>query len=308
MSSLSTSAPIDPTAPIAPGPPDAVPVPARPGRLEERVGRFLFYSFGPRLPKGVPPSPSDDLAPFERFLIPRAGRRGSLAATWYPADRSRGKERGAVLLAHPWLEWGQAYFHRRGRIEALRAAGYHVLTFDLSGFGGSAPPKGFWDRDLEDALGALVARAGGLPLGFWGVSSGGYWGHVLMSRRTPFCAAVFEDVSPHLIEWSWRQAPAGRLFYLIFRTFMRRAYTYLDLRRHAGALGARAVAYIGGTDDPGIPAADHRRLAELAQAELLLVPGAGHLAAIKNANAEVLALALATLEKGLGPSLGEPRA
>ncbi len=285
-----------------------MPVPVRPGRLEERLGRLLFYSFGPRLPKGAPPSLPDDLAPFERFEIPRVGRRGSLAATWFPADRSRVKVRGAVLLAHPWLEWGQAYFHRRGRIEALRAAGYHVLTFDLSGFGGSAPPKGFWDRDLEDARGALGARADGLPLGFWGVSSGGYWGHVLMSRRTPFFAAVFEDVSPHLIEWSWRQAPAGRPFYLVFRTLLRRAYAYLDLRRHAGALGTRAVAYIGGTDDPGIPAADHRRLALLAGAELLLVPGAGHLAAIKLANAEVLALALATLEKGLGPSLGEPGA
>ena len=282
-----------------------MPVPARPGRLEERLGRFFFYSFAPSLPRGVPPPPPDVFSPFERFDIPRAGRRGSLAATWYPVDQSQVKVRGAVLLAHPWLEWGQAYFHRRGRIEALRAAGYHVLTFDLSGFGASAPPEGLWDRDLEDALEALRARADGLPIGFWGVSSGGYWGHVLMSRRAPFCAAVFEDVSPHLIEWSWRQAPAGRPFYLIFRALMRRANAYLDLRRHAGSLGTRAVAYIGGTDDPGIPAADHRRLALLAGAELLLVPGAGHLAAIRLANEEVLALALATLEKGHGRSAGE---
>ncbi|HEV7669327.1 MAG TPA: alpha/beta fold hydrolase [Thermoanaerobaculia bacterium] len=295
------------TAPIlpqsAPHRPDSAPVPSRPGRLEERLGRFLFYSFGPRLLRGAQIAPPDELAPFERFAIPRSGGRGELAAIWYP---SPGEARGAVLLAHPWLEWGQAYFYRRGRIEALRAAGFHVLTFDLSGFGGSAPPDAFWDRDLEDALGALEARAPGLPLGFWGVSSGGYWGHMLMSRRQPFRAAVFEDVSPHLIEWSWRQAPLGRPFYLIFRTLLSRAYAYLDLRRHAPHLGVRAAAYVGGGRDPGIPAADHRGLAERARAELLLVPPAGHLAAIKLANPEVLALALATLERGMGEGPAAP--
>lgn len=295
----------DPSKPASSGA-SAQPVPARPGRLEERLGRLLFYSFGPRLLRTAPIEPPEELAPFERFAIPRVGGRsgrggrGELAATWYPCPT---EPRGAVLLAHPWLEWGQAYFHRRGRIEALRAAGYHVLTFDLSGFGGSAPPDAFWDRDLEDALGALTARSGDLPLGFWGVSSGGYWGHLLMSRHRPFRAAVFEDVSPHLIEWSWRQAPFGRPFYLLFRSILSRAYAYLDLRRHAAHLGVRAVAYVGGANDPGIPAADHRRLAEIAQADLLLVPDAGHLASIKVARAEVLSLALATLQKGMG---GEP--
>lgn len=282
--------------------PPPLPVPVRPNRIEERLSRFLFYSFGPSLRRAAPIEPPPELAPFERFSIPRGGvgegrgRRGELAATWYP---SSAEPRGAVLLSHPWVEWGQSYFYRRGRIEALRAAGFHVLTFDLSGFGGSAPPDGFWDRDLEDALGALVERAGGLPLGFWGVSSGGYWGHMLMSRHRPFRAAVFEDVSPHLIEWSWRQAPFGRPFYLVFRSGLARAYAYLDLRRHAPHLGVRAVAYVGGADDPGIPAPDHRRLAEIARGELLLVPGAGHLASIKMATPDVLGLALATLEKGM---------
>ncbi len=276
-----------------------LPVPERPGRLEERLGRLLFYSFGPSLRRGAPIPPPEELAPFEHFAIPRSGGRGDLAATWYPTGA---EVRGAVLLAHPWLEWGQAYFHRRGRIEALREAGFHVLTFDLSGFGGSAPPDAFWDRDLEDALRELKSRAGDLPLGFWGVSSGGYWGHMLMSRHRPFRAAVFEDVSPHLIEWSWRRAPFGRPFYLIFRAFLRRAYAFLDLRRHAKHLGVRAAAYVGGGSDPGIPAADPRRLADLAGAELLLVPSAGHLASIKLANPEVLALGLATLKRGLaGP-------
>ncbi len=267
------------------------------------MGHLFLRAFGPKLRRIVPHPPPESLAPFEPFAIPRSDGRGELAATWFPAP---GPPRGAVLLAHPWLEWGQAYFYRRGRIEALREAGYHVLTFDLSGFGGSAPPGAFWDRDLEDALTALRSRAPGLPLGFWGVSSGGYWGHVLMSRHRPFRAAVFEDVSPHLLEWSWYSAPIGRPVYLLFRTLLRRAHAYLDLRRHAPHLGLKSAAYVGGASDSGIPAADHRSLAERAGADLLLVPEAGHLAAIKLANEEVLALGLRTLEEGMGKGRAEP--
>jgi len=268
----------------------------------------MFYAFGPRLPDTDPPEVPADLAPFERFEIPRAQgrRRGHLAATWFPSGASGEPARGAVLLAHPWLEWGQAYFHRRGRIEALRAAGYHVLTFDLSGFGTSARPDDFWDLDVEDALEALRARAPGLPLGVWGISSGGYWAHMLLARSDAVSAAVFEDVAPHLLEWSWRSEPRGRPFYFAFRTLLRRAYAYLDLRRHAAHLKVRAVAYIGGGRDPGIPVEDHRRLAGLAGAESLIVPHATHLGAIKFANREVIELALETLARGFANGVSSP--
>ena len=43
-----------------------------------------------------------------------------------------GEARGAVLLVSPWVPQGQAYFHRRGRIEALRAAGCgQILAVDV---------------------------------------------------------------------------------------------------------------------------------------------------------------------------------
>jgi len=282
---------------IAPPPGPARPdsVPRRPPLWEERAANHLFMALSPRLQRGKPQEPPAQLEPFTRFEIERSRARGRLAATWYPAA---GEARGAVLLVPPWVPQGQAYFHRRGRIEALRAAGYHSLSFDLGGMGSSGPrPPGFYDADLEDALNALAMRAHGLPLHLWGVSAGGYWSHLLLSRRDGVSGAVFEDVACHLVRWARRMAPRGLPGYLVFQYGFRRAYRYLDLRHHAPRLRLRAAAYVGGARDRGARAEETRELARRAGAELLLVPGAGHLEAIKRAGDAVVGLALATLER-----------
>jgi pimeloyl-ACP methyl ester carboxylesterase len=259
----------------------------------------LFLALSPRLERGPrQPEPPEDLLPFEDVAVPRETGR-ALAATWYPAVR---EARGAVLLVHPWLPWGRTYFHRRGRIEALRAAGYHALTVDLGGFGESPRAPGFFDRDVEAGLKFLREKAPGLPLHLWGVSAGGYWSHFVLSRANGVtggvAGAVFEDVSPHLFEWSWRMAPLGRPAYLFFRSVFRSSYRYLDARRHAPALSAAAVAYVSGGRDRGIRPEETETLARLSRARCLIVPGAEHLAAIKLANEKILALALETFERG----------
>lgn len=225
--------------------------------------------------------------------MPRSVGLGHLAGTWLPAPEPA---RGAVLLAPPWQKWGRAYFHRRGRLEALRRAGYHSLTVDLPNFGGSGPPAGYFDRDLADAGEYLARRAPGLPLHFWGVSSGGYWAHPWLARESRFSGSFFEDVSPHLLEWAWRVAPWGRPAYLAFRWLFRRGYRFLDARRHAAALGV-AAAYLNGGADRGIPVSASRSLAGRSRSTLHLVPQAGHLEAIKIAPQTVADLALATFAR-----------
>ncbi|MFP5288056.1 MAG: alpha/beta hydrolase [Thermoanaerobaculia bacterium] len=269
-------------------------VPPRPSIQEERLSMRLFLALSPRLERGPrQPEPPGDLLPFEDVAVPRE-TGGALAATWYPAE---GGGRGAVLLVHPWLPWGRAYFHRRGRIEALRAAGYHALTLDLGGFGESPRAPGFFDRDVEAGLRFLRERAAGRPLHLWGVSAGGYWSHFVLSRTNGVAGAVFEDVSPHLFEWSWRMAPLGRPAYLFFRGVFRSSYRYLDARLHAPALTPAAVAYVSGGRDRGVRPEDTETLARLSGARCLIVPGAEHLASIKLANEEILALALETFRK-----------
>ncbi|HXO18541.1 MAG TPA: hypothetical protein VOA87_01310 [Thermoanaerobaculia bacterium] len=268
-------------------------VPERPAEWEERMASELFSSLSPRLPQVAPLAPPAPLAPFEEVQIARRKGEGTLTATWYPAELAR----GAVLLLHPWVVVGRAYFHRHGRIEALRAAGYHALAVDLGGFGGSSPPEGFPDRDVAAALAGLRARADGLPLHVWGVSAGGYWAHPVLSGARDVLGAVFEDVSPHLLEWSWRVAPEGRANYSLFRRSLPRAYRFLDIRRHAAAMRLAAVAYISGERDRGVRPEDTFRLAGLAQGVCHIIPGAEHLTAIKRARHEIIALALATFRR-----------
>lgn len=261
----------------------------RPPLWQEKAGSRLFRALAPNPGDEIIPATPPQLEPAEELDLPRR-LGGVLSATFYPAATA--EPRGAVLLLHPWLAWGKAYFHRRGRIVALREAGYHVLTPDLPGFGRSQKPKLFFDRDLEDALHYLRQRSGALPIHLWGVSSGGYWSHPILARENDLRAAVFEDVSPHLLEWSWRMSPWARPLYWIFRTFLGRAYSYLDIRRHAAACRGKKILYVGGDADPGIPVHSFEEMRDAAQAELLLVPGAGHLQSIKLAQDEILRRAL----------------
>ena len=267
----------------------------------------LFLALSPRLPRVEQPEVPDRLAPFETIAVPRGNGRGALTATWYPAYH---RPRGAVLLLHPWLVWGKSYFHLRGRLTALRTAGYHMLTLDFAGFGGSGARYGFFDRDVEAGLELLRQRAGELPLHVWGVSAGGYWAHPVLSRTNLVSGAMFEDVSPHLLEWSWRMVPVGRPCYRFFRRCFPSSYRYLDIRGHAGSMSLGAVAYVSGERDHGVPPEDTRTLAELAGARHRIVPGADHLGSIKTAGDEVIALGLETFrraEERRSPVRRDPR-
>ena len=270
--------------------------PARLPRWQEAVAGRLFRALEPRL-RGRQPRIPRRLTPYTRYAIARP-RGGELSATWFPAVGGAAP-RGAVLLAPPWHEWGQTFLHYYGRIEALRAAGYHALTFDPAGLGDSGTPVGLADRDLEVAIAELRQRAPGLPLHFWGVSFGGYWAHPALCRTTGILGAVFEDVATNLIDWSRRIEPNAWPCYFFFRYALPRAYRYLDLRRHAAHLKVAAASYIGGAQDPGVSAEETRRLARLAAGESLVIPGAGHLEALRKSRDRVTAFALETFERAM---------
>lgn len=266
-----------------------MPRPAPPPPWEERLSRRFFATFAPRLRHAAHVEPPASLAPFADVAVARRKGRGPLSATWYETAGAR----GAVLLLHPWVGWGRAYFHRGGRIEALRAAGYHAMALDLAGFGESGPPVGFHHHDVEAGLAFLRAQAPGLPLHVWGISGGGYWAHPVLSRDGGVAGAMFEDVALHLLTWSWRMEP-GRIGYRSFRRLFPRSHRFLDLRRHAPLLGVGAAAYVSGERDPGVLPDETRQLAALASARCLVVPGAGHLTSIKVAPDRVIGLALQT--------------
>jgi len=267
--------------------------PKRLPEWEERLASGLFTALTPALPAAQQPEPFPGLAPFEKIVVERP-HGGPLSAVWFPAPSAA---RGAVLLLHPWQPGGKSYFYRRGRIPALRAAGYHALALDFSGFGGSGARYGFLDRDVLAGLAALRRLAGGLPLHVWGVSFGGYWAHMALSATDEVAGAMFEDVAVHLTDWGWRMIPALRPGYLLFRHLIVRGYRFLDVRRHAAALRVAAAAYVSGERDPNVLPEETRELARRAGARWLVVPGADHLASIQIAHAKVIALALDTFRR-----------
>ncbi|MEL7059381.1 MAG: hypothetical protein AAGN46_05055 [Acidobacteriota bacterium] len=280
--------------------------PRRPGPLEERLASWLFAALAPRLSARSPADPPPPLAPFEPVEIPRGPGLDPLPGTWYP---SVGPARGATLLAPPWSPLGQMFFHRYGRVPALREAGFDVLTFEFGGFAARSRRRpGFLDLDAADALAELRRRAEGRPLTVWGVSAGGYWLHPVLSSDggRDVVAAFFEDVSSHFITWSKRMMPKRMPAFLYFQTVYRSAYRFLDLGAHAAQLARVPAAYVGGALDRGVPAAETRDLARLAGARCLIVDDADHLQAIRRDPRGLLDLALETFEVGLqkAPSAG----
>ena len=292
---------------LATCPAGAIEFPTRPSPWMEWLGRNLLLALSPRLSaerKALRPlAPPPALSPFAPIEIPRSSDPGVLNGWFFPAGATAGdgEPRGAVLLCHPWQPFGQSYFYRRGRIPALRRAGYHVMTFDFGGFStedGAPSPAGFYDRDVDDALAELERRAGDLPLHLWGVSAGGYWSHLSLSRRDkPIHGAFFEHVTDHMIKWSKRMAPLGLPCYLFYQYVLRSAYRYLDVTTHAANLQARAVAYVGGDLDRGAPAKSLHLMAHRAGAARLVVQDADHLDAIRRDGRRVIDLALATFRK-----------
>jgi len=193
----------------------------------------------------------------------------------------------------------------------LHEAGYHALTLDLPGVSNVAA-RGFLDRDVEAGLDFLAAKAPGLPLHVWGVSAGGYWAHPVLARTRLVAGAMFEDVAPHLLEWSRRVAPQQWPAYLVFEHVLRTAYRYLDMRRHAEAFSVRAITYVSGAQDEGVRPPDTQELASHANARVQIIEGARHLESIKLANQEILALALETFAQAEAthqkrPDPGPPR-
>lgn len=268
--------------------------PARPSEWQERAALRLFRALAPPVQAAQAVSVPPELLPFEERTVRRSHGSGVLSTTWFPAYLS---PRGAVLLLHPWVARGSAYFHRLGRIEALRAAGYHVMTVDYPGFGRSGRPSGLFDRAVDDSLRLLERKSEGLDLFVWGVSLGGYWAHPALARSDQIAGAMFEDVPPHALEWSSRVAPWGRPARLFFMRMLPDIDRYLDARRHAAAIDLGAVTYISGAQDTGLRPTETRELAQIAGGSYSIVRGAGHLGSIEVANRAVIRTALETFER-----------
>ena len=112
-----------------------------------------------RWPDGI------DQGPWQRLSI-ASGSGARLAALLAEAHTPEAK--GAVLLAHPMGTAAKGFWLKQGHAELLRRAGYHVMLFDLNGFGESSSTTMDYPLDVlaaGQAAGVALTRIGRITAG-----------------------------------------------------------------------------------------------------------------------------------------------
>jgi uncharacterized protein len=215
----------------------------------------------------------------------RAADGTELSAWFLPA---RGKALGSVLFLHGNAENISTHF---ANVAWMPAAGFNVLALDYRGYGGSdgTPSLAGAQLDIDAALRALLARPDVDPrrIVVFGQSLGGALAiyYVAHSRYRGSIRAVVADSAFA----DYRRIAQEKLngFALTWPFQWLPALTVDDdysPERAVALLSPIPLLLIHGEADPIVPPHHARRLYELAgePKELWLVPGAGHIQALRD--------------------------
>jgi len=119
--------------------------------------------------------------------------------------------KGAVLMAHPMGTVAKGFWMKYGHADMLRQAGYHVMVFDLNGFGESSSTTMDFPLDVLAAGLALQAQYPHLPVAVFGASMGAAMSVCAMAQaKHPFKVAVLESAFPTLLHF-WSRYPIPKL-------------------------------------------------------------------------------------------------
>jgi uncharacterized protein len=219
-----------------------------------------------------------DQAQWQRLAIDsRSGAR--LSALLARAHTATAK--GAVLMCHPMGTAAKGFWLKYGHAELLRAAGYHVMLFDLNGFGESSSTTMDFPLDVLAAGQVLQARYPDLPVAVAGASMGAAMSVCALAERDhPFSAAVLESAFPTLLHF-WSRYPIPKLGIQLSKLLYPAGERRLrPLHAAARLVGQPKLLLIYGEDDIYTPVEDgkqlHAALASSTHTEFWQVPGAKH--------------------------------
>lgn len=156
-------------------------------------GRFMKKW---RWPADVPQDP------WERLSI-ESKSHSRLAAVLRRSPRAR----GVVVCAHPMGLASKGFWLRHGHAQALHDAGYHVLAFDLNGFGES--PSTNFDYPADCVAAGQWARRNfpGLPIHAVSASMGAMSTlSAIDAPDFPYDSVVAEGCAPSLLQF-WKAYP-----------------------------------------------------------------------------------------------------
>ncbi|MFQ3221555.1 MAG: alpha-beta hydrolase superfamily lysophospholipase [Paraglaciecola sp.] len=219
-----------------------------------------------------------DKSQWHRFKIPSKSG-ASIAALLGPAHIQEAK--GAVLMAHPMGVVAKGFWMKYGHAELLRKAGYHVMVFDLNGFGESTSSTMDFPLDILAAGQALQAQYPDLPIAVMGSSMGAAMSVCAMAQpQHPFKAAVLESAFPTLLHF-WRRYPIPKLGIKLSKILYpagERRLRPIYAAEHL--VGSPDMLLIYGEADEYTPIEDGKllwqALKQRTQTEFWQVPGAKH--------------------------------
>ena len=202
-----------------------------------------------------------------------------IAALLAPAHTLQAK--GAILMSHPMGVVAKGFWMKYGHAELLRQAGYHVMVFDLNGFGESTSTTMDYPLDVLAAGQALQARYPDLPVAVVGASMGAAMSVCAMAQpEHPFKAAVLEAAFPTLLHF-WSRYPIPKLGIQLSKVVYPAGERSLRPTHAAEHLvGSPALLMIYGDADEFTPIKDGellwQALRHRTQTEFWQVPGAKH--------------------------------
>ncbi len=191
--------------------------------------------------------------------------------------------KGVVLLCHPFLKYGMAYFFKHRYQAWLNAAGYHVVAFDFKGFGTSKPGGIAFADDVLSVTRWIGVALPDMPIHLLGASFGGYHAlHGIARHRLAFASVVFDSVPVHITHF-FARGVVGVVMRWLSRSRWAKNTGTAPLATSYSALQHCPCLFLYGDHDSYIDATEQAEIRRhCPQATITVYPDCAHLELRKN--------------------------
>jgi pimeloyl-ACP methyl ester carboxylesterase len=231
-------------------------------------------------------------------------RISALLARAHIYKGKRQQPKGAVLMCHPMGVVAKGFWLKYGHAEMLRKAGYHVMVFDLNGFGESTSTTMDYPLDVLAAGLELQAQFPELPVAVYGSSMGAAMSVCAMAQQDhPFKVAILESAFPTLLHF-WSRYPVPKLGIKLSKLIYPKGERSLrPLHAAQDLVGTPNMLMIYGEADVFTPVKDGKLLFNVlntkTQVDFWSVPKAEHTHAFRTAPNEYQAKVIEFLDEHL---------
>ncbi len=198
--------------------------------------------------------------------------------------------KATIVLGHPMGKEAKGYFLKNGYTDFLRENGYHVLIFDINGFGESSHGNFSYFEDIV-AIGIEAQKlTPDLKIGYFGISLGGNMAAISFADPThPYQFAILESAATTLNEF-WKIFPTAYKTLNVLN-FLLPKYTnkIKMIERIKEAKNLKSILFIYSEKDSWTPIEMGKRFLEncTIPAELFILKNAEHANATKSIDKEL---------------------